>query len=241
MSPTATAAPTMTVNHEPGPVTDPRADVRTDQLARALRAAAVIADPELQLVGGVVLAPATGVLQVLGARGKAIVVADVPVDGPQPESTITVAPQDALDLALLLPEGRKASAASVVLTETGLLVRFSTGEAVLEAHLAAVTGAHASSEAARKVLEITTRFITGGTADWSMRPLVLDELLTKALGGTKTRSATPIVVRHCAQGTVLAIQEWAVLIAMGATDSAPRRGPLSRLLNPGGSSSDREG
>ena len=241
MSPTVTTVSTMTVNHEPGPVTDPRADVRTDQLARALRAAAVIADPELQLVGGVVLAPAAGVLQVLGARGKVIVVADVPVDGPQPEPTITVAPQDALDLALLLPEGRKASAASVVLTETGLLVRFSTGEAVLEAHLAAVTGAHASSEAARKVLEITTRFVTGGPADWSMRPLVLDELLTKALGGTKTRSTTPISASHRESGTVLAVAEWAVLIAMGATESAPRRGPLARLLNPGAPASDQEG
>ncbi len=167
---TATATTTLTVDRTPAPVTDPRADLRTDQLAWALRASAVIADPELRLVGGVVLAPVTDVPQVLGARGQAIVVSDVPVGGPDPEATITVAPQVALDLALLLPEGRKASTASLVMDEIGLIVRFSTGEAVLEARLTPVAGVRVGSEAARKVLEITTRFGNAGPADWLMRP-----------------------------------------------------------------------
>ena len=42
-------------------------------------------------------------------------------------------------------------------------------------------------------------------------------------------------------GSPSAVAEWAVLIAMGATESAPRRGPLARLLNPGAPASDQEG
>lgn len=234
MGPMTTATTTtMTVDHNLGPVTSPRADVRTDRLARALRAAAVFTDSDLRIVGGVVLHPADGVLQVLGARGKAIVLADVPLDGPHPEAPITVDVQDAADLAQLLPEGRKASTASIVLDQTGLTVRFSPGTEVLEVHLAATAGPHAASEAARKVLEITTRFVNAEPADWTTRPLVLDELLTKALGGAKTRANTPIVTRHCADGTVVAVEEWAVIIAMGAPDAAPRRGPAARLLSGG--------
>lgn len=42
----ATTTTPMTVTHKPGPVTDPCTDMSADELARALCAAAVIADPE---------------------------------------------------------------------------------------------------------------------------------------------------------------------------------------------------